>query len=269
MCNMIKLIATDIDGTLLNHDMTIPDKLQACLDNLCANGIKVVPVTGRMYKAAVQIYDKLNLKDALISYQGGQINDIDGKIIYQKVLDESTVRKCISWGRENNIHLQLYTNDELYCENDNDYIKRYSFEQNVSYNVVNFDNLDIKYSSKILAVDFNNPERVSVWVNDLIKMFPECFIVKSNPYFCEISHKNANKYDAVKFLQEYYGLKEDEILTIGDQNNDIALLKAGGISVAMGNATDELKSVATYITDDVKDNGWVNAIEHFCNLKCC
>ena len=120
---MIKLIATDIDGTLLNYDRTIPDRLPGCLENLRTKGVKVVPVTGRMYKAAVKIYNQLNFKDALISYQGGQINDNDGKIIYQKVLDSSTVRKGIKWARENNIHLQLYTNDELYAENDNDFIK--------------------------------------------------------------------------------------------------------------------------------------------------
>ena len=264
---MIKLIATDIDGTLLNYDRTVPDKLIPCLDALDNEGIKVVPVTGRMFKAAVKIYNMLGFHDALISYQGGQINDSDGKIIYQKVLDKSQIKKGINWAWENDVHLQLYTNNQLYSENDNDFIKRYSYEQNVPYNVVNFYDLGAEYASKLLAVDYDNPDRVSKWVDELEKLFPECFIVKSTPYFCEISHKNANKYDAVKFLQNYYGLKDDEILTIGDQNNDIALLKAGNVRVAMGNATDELKSCASYITDDVKENGWANAVEHFCCLK--
>ena len=261
---MIKLIATDIDGTLLNYDRTIPDRLMPCLESLEKHEIKVVPVTGRMYKAAIKIYRQLDFKDALITYQGGQVNDSDGKIIYQKVLDTDTVKKGIDWARTNNVHLQIYTNDNLYVENDNDFVKRYSYEQNVPYETVNFDDLDIHYASKMLAIDFNNPEKVTEWVQELKKMFPECFIVKSTPNFAEISHKNANKYDAVKFLQNYYGLKDDEVLTIGDQNNDLALLQAGGIRVAMGNATEELKSCATYITDDVKDNGWVSAVEHFC-----
>ena len=264
---MIKLIATDIDGTLLNYDRTVPNKLMPCLKILENQGIKVVPVTGRMYKAAIKIYNQLNLKDALVSYQGGQINDFDGKIIYQKVLNKAQIKKGINWAWENNVHLQIYTNDNLYAENDNDFIQRYSFEQNVPYNVVNFYDLQAEYASKMLAVDFDNPDRVTKWVNELTEMFPECFIVKSTPYFCEISHKNANKYDAVKFLQNYYGMKDDEVLTIGDQNNDIALLQAGGVKVAMGNATDELKSCATYVTDDVYNNGWVNAIEHFLTYK--
>jgi hydroxymethylpyrimidine pyrophosphatase-like HAD family hydrolase len=68
----------------------------------------------------------------------------------------------------------------------------------------------------------------------------------------------------VNFLQNYWGLKKEEILTIGDQNNDIELLKAGGVSVAMGNATEELKKYADYITDTVDNDGFVKAIEKYC-----
>ena len=67
----------------------------------------------------------------------------------------------------------------------------------------------------------------------------------------------------MKFLQQYYGLKDEEVLTIGDQNNDIALLQAGGVRVAMGNATPELKEIATYITDTVDNGGWIKAVEKF------
>lgn len=260
---MIKLIATDIDGTLLKKDYTCPEGLIECLKKLEENNIKVIPVTGRMHQAAIKIYDLLNLKNPLVSYQGGQINSADGEILYQKILDKCCIDKAVKWARENNIHLQLYTNDKLYAEQDNAFIQRYSREQNVPYEVVNFDVLNPQYASKLLAVDFNNPENVSAWVEELSEKFSDCFVVKSTPYFCEISHKNANKCDAVKFLQQYYGLKDEEVLTIGDQNNDIALLQAGGVRVAMGNATPELKEVATYITDTVDNGGWIKAVEKF------
>ena len=93
---------------------------------------------------------------------------------------------------------------------------------------------------------------------------PELYIVKSTPYFCEVSNSEAKKSCAVNFLQNYWGLKKEEILTIGDQNNDIELLKAGGVSVAMGNATEELKKYADYITDTVDNDGFVKAIEKYC-----
>lgn len=259
----IKLIATDIDGTLLKKDYTCPTGLIKCLESLENNGVKVCLVTGRMHQAAIKIHKLLNLKNPLVSYQGGQINSAEGEIIYQKTLDKACVQKAIKWARKNNIHLQLYFNDKLYAEQDNTYIQRYSKEQNVPYEIINFDILNPNYSSKLLAVDFNNPEKVSKWVTELQDLFPDCFIVKSTPYFCEISHKEANKCDAVKFLQNYYNLTSEEVLTIGDQNNDIALLQAGGVRVAMGNATQELKEIATYITDTVDNGGWIKAIEKF------
>ncbi len=263
---MIKLIATDIDGTLLNYDRTCPEGLEECLKNLESKGVKVVPVTGRMHQAAIKIYNQLNFKDPLVSYQGGQINSADGEILYQQTLDKDCVTKAIKWARENKIHLQLYFNDKLYAEEDNAFIQRYSVEQNIPYEIVNFDELNPTYSSKLLAVDFDNPERVTGWVEELREKFPLCFIVKSTPHFCEISHIKANKLDAVKFLQEYYGLKDEEVLTIGDQNNDIALLQAGGVRVAMGNATPELKEIATYITDHVENGGWIRAVEKFVGI---
>ncbi len=262
----IKLIATDIDGTLLKKDYTCPAGLMECLRNLETSGVKVCLVTGRMHQAAKKIYNFLEMKNPLVSYQGGQINTHSGEIIYQKTLDKDCIQKAVQWARKNNIHLQLYTNDKLYAENENKFIQRYSKEQNVPYEIVNFDDLKPAYASKLLAVDYDNPERVTSWVKQLETQFPNCFIVKSTPYFCEISHREANKCDAVKFLQKYYNLGDDEVLTIGDQNNDIALLQAGGIRVAMGNATPELKAVANHITDTVDNGGWIKAIEKFVKI---
>ena len=99
---------------------------------------------------------------------------------------------------------------------------------------------------------------------ELQEIFPDLYIVKSTPYFLEFSNPEASKKCAVEFLQNHWGLKKEEILTIGDQNNDIALLQAGGLKIAMGNATEELKSIADYITDSVYEDGFVRAMEKFC-----
>ena len=94
--------------------------------------------------------------------------------------------------------------------------------------------------------------------------YHDLYVIKSTTYFCEIAGREATKGNAVKFLQDKWGIKKEEILAIGDQDNDIELLKAGGIAVAMGNATDELKAYADYITDTVENDGWVKAVEKFC-----
>ena len=96
---------------------------------------------------------------------------------------------------------------------------------------------------------------------------PELYIVKSTPYFCEITNNEAKKSCAVEFLSNLWGIKKEEILTIGDQNNDIELLKSGGIAVAMGNGTPELKSCADFVTDTIDNDGFVKAVEKFCKIK--
>lgn len=261
---MIKLIATDIDGTILiPEEGAFSDRVKDCIKKLSDSHIKVVLVTGRMNAAACRIAKELNLTTPVISYQGGLVND-DGKYIYERYLTEKQAEKIIEWGRKENIHLNLYNDDILYSETDCYEIQRYSNNQHTNYVIKPFDEIKKDKINKLLAIDYYNPERITLYEKDLQELFPELYIVKSTPYFLEFSNPEASKYCAVKFLQKHWGLKDEEILTIGDQNNDISLLKAGGIKIAMGNATQELKDCADYITDTVYNDGFIAAIEEFC-----
>lgn len=261
---MIKMIATDIDATILIPEGEFTEGVKSCIKNLDENGIKVVLVTGRMNKSAQQIADKLNLKTPLVSYQGGLVVE-NGKTLYERYLTEEQAKRIIDWARSEKVHINLYNDDKLYSEKDDAEIKRYCDVQHVEYRVENFDNIKKTKVNKILAIDYNDPERISRYEKFVPEIFPELYIVKSTPLFLEFSNKEGSKYCAVKFLQKYWGLNDDEILTIGDQNNDIELLRAGGIKVAMGNATEELKKRADYITDTVYNDGFVKAINKFCN----
>ncbi|MBO6088124.1 HAD family phosphatase [bacterium] len=263
---MIKMVATDIDGTILNWEYGgFTQGVIDCVKKLTASNVKVVLVTGRMHKSATFLADELGLDTPIVSYQGGMIkeNKENGECYYRKNLDNEKAKEIIKWARENNIHINLYINDVLYVENDNEIIKKYTGARYIEYKVCNFDDLTIDNINKILAIDYNNPEKVTNWVEFLSKKYPDLYIVKSTPYFCEISHKDARKSCAVEYLRKKWNLKKEEVLTIGDQNNDIELLKAGGIKVAMGNGTPELKECADFITDTVQNDGFVKAVEKF------
>lgn len=260
---MIKMVATDIDGTILPYHSDFSKEVMECIQKLEQQGVKVVLVTGRMHSSAVPLSDKLGLKNPIISYQGGLIKDYEGKTLYQVNLDNTITKEIIAWARENNVHLNLYLDDKLYVENDNDVIKYYIQGKFVDYKVCSFDDLEIQNVNKVLAIDINNPDTVTSWVDILRKKYPDLYIVKSTPYFCEIGASGAKKSLGVEFLANLWGLKKSEILTIGDQNNDIDLIQSGGIGVAMGNATEELKSCAQYITETVENNGFVSAMEKF------
>ena len=260
---MIKMVATDIDGTILNWDFEFSPEVIECIKKLTKNNIKVVLVTGRMHRAALKLAQKLELETPIVSYQGGLIKEQSGKTLYEKTMDVKYAKQVIKWAKENNVHINLYMDDVLYVENDNIAVKRYTGERYIPYEVCNFDELEIKNVNKILAIDFDDVERVTGWVDYLKQKLPELYIVKSTPYFCEISNPEAKKSCAVEFLSNYYGIKKEEILAIGDQNNDIELLKSGGVAVAMGNATDELKKHADFVTDTIDNNGFVKAVEKF------
>ena len=263
---MIKMIATDIDGTILNWELGgFTPAVKNCINKLSQAGIKVVLVTGRMHESARVMADELNLKTPIVSYQGGLIKDNceNGKVYYRKDLDTQKAKEIIDWAKKNKIHINLYMDDILYVENDNEIVKKYTSIRYVNYKVCSFDSIELKNINKVLAIDYDNAEKVTEWVNYLSEKYPDLYIVKSTPYFCEVSNIEAKKSNAVDFLREYWGIKKEEVLTIGDQNNDIELLKAGGIKVAMGNGTPELKEYADFITDTVSNDGFVKAVEKF------
>ncbi|MFA7658428.1 MAG: Cof-type HAD-IIB family hydrolase [Candidatus Gastranaerophilaceae bacterium] len=259
----IKLIATDIDGTILKYNFEFNQEVKDCIRKLTKEGVKVVLVTGRMNAATDYIAKELGLETPIVSYQGGLIKHGE-EILYEKNLDPKCAREIIKWAKKNNVHLNLYMNDQLYVEKDDSIIRRYTGERSADFIVKSFEKVRLERINKMLAINFEDENKVTMWKEYLeVKYNSEVHVVKSMPYFCEICHPQAKKSCAVNFLKDYYGLKKEEILTIGDQNNDIELLSAGGIKVAMGNATEELKKVADYVTDTVNNNGFVKAVERF------
>ena len=260
---MIKLVATDIDGTILIPEGQFTERVKSCVRNLCDAGIKVVLVTGRMNAAAKLIAQDLGLDTPVVSYQGGLITDGD-KILYERYLSQEQCEKILEWAKAENVHINLYNDDILYSESICPEVERYCNNLHTKFSVKNFNEIKKNKINKLLAIDYNHPEKIDRFEKELPTVFPDIYIVKSTPYFLEFSNKEASKSCAVRFLQNYWNLNQDQILTIGDQNNDIALLKAGGIKVAMGNATSELKKIADYITDSVFEDGFVSAMEKFC-----
>lgn len=260
--NKIKLIATDIDGTILKHNFQFNQEIKDCIKKLKSEDIMVVLVTGRMHSATTYIAEELGLDTPIVSYQGGLIKNGE-EIIYEKYLNPERARSILTWASTNSVHLNLYMDDKLYVEKDDAVIRRYTGERAAGFLVKSFADIELDKINKLLAIDFEDENKVTMWRDYISNKYDEVDVVKSMPYFCEITHPEATKYHAIKFLTDYFELSQDEVLTIGDQDNDIGLLKAGGIKVAMGNATENLKAVADYITDTVSNNGFVKAVEKF------
>lgn len=260
---MIKLVVADIDGTIYTPEKGITSEVRKTIIDLQKQGIMFAIATGRTYLSAKYIANLIGIKCPLICYQGGLIKSYEGEMLDVKYLNEDIAREIIKNFRTRNIHLNVYVDDKLYVENDDDYIKDYIGDKGIDYFKVNsFDELDFRKLNKMLAIKYDE-KFIDNLIRELQTKYPEIYVVKSFVYFCEIANKQATKGNAIKFLAKKYGFSEKEVLAIGDQNNDVEMIETAGIGVAMGNGTIQIKNKADYITDTVENNGFVNAIEKF------
>lgn len=260
---MIKMVVTDIDGTIYTPENGISQGVKNCLKKLSDNGIQVVIATGRTYSSARYIADMAGVKCPIVGYQGGLVCSYEGEVLDVKYLNSEIAREIISDFRKRNIHLNVYIEDKLYVENDDEYIKDYIGDKGIDYYKVNsFEELDFTKLNKLLAIRYDC-EFIDNLIIELKQKYPQIYTVKSFDYFCEIASKEATKGNALKFLAKMYSLKEEEVLAIGDQNNDIEMVQTAGIGVAMGNGSKEIKEAAYYVTDTVQNDGFVKAIDKF------
>ena len=260
---MIKMVVTDIDGTIYSPESGISENVKKCLHKLVSNGKYIAIATGRTYSSAKYIADMIGIKCPLICYQGGLINSYEGEILDVKYLNPDIAREIIADCRKRNIHLNVYIEDTLYVENDDKYIKDYIGDKGIDYfKVDSFDELDLSKLNKLLAINYDT-KFIDDFIVELRNKYPQIYVVKSFDYFCEIANKEATKGSAIKFLANRLGFSEKEVMAIGDQNNDIEMVKTAGIGVAMANGTDEIKAEADYITDTVQNDGFVKAVNKF------
>ena len=265
---MIKMLVVDIDGTIMGDNRRISDSLKAYVKLLLSNGIKVVIATGRMYCSAAKIACELGTDSPIIAYQGGLVVDSDKNILQAKYFDNELARDVVDYLRREKFHMNVYVNDNLMAEKESKYIIDYATGKAIDYEIVKtLDDVSFDGLNKILAIDYDT-DRIECLVSKMCDRYKDdLYVVKSTPYFCEISNPEATKGNGIRFLASRWGIKQDEIMAVGDQDNDIEMLLASGVRVAMGNATENLKKVSNFITKTVDEDGVVHAIEKFINLK--
>ncbi len=264
------MLVLDIDGTIFKKDYTATKRVQDTLKNLVRDGIKVVLCTGRMYAATKSIAKELSLNTPVICYQGGLIKDfLNGdKTLWEKPMDEELARDVISVLKARNIFFNLYINDELIVEHDDRLVREYVADRNIKYRVAgNCETLDLKGINKILAID-DDVDLIKNLQKEMSERYKDkLYVIRSTTRFCEFSDPGATKGNALRFLANMWGIKKEEIMACGDQDNDIEMLLAAGTKVAMGNATEDLKKVADYITDSVDNDGVAKAVAKFIGEK--
>ena len=259
---MIKMFVTDIDGTLLPTGGAISAGNVAAVQAMVAAGVKVVVATGRMYAAALPITAQLGVNVPIIAYNGALIKSSTGEELYAHYMDEAHVLKLINFFEERGWHLQSYSDDVLYVPKRNDEVKFYEKVIKVTSVGVGWDGLRARAKNvpKLLTVS-DTPDEAIHRLNEATKYFGgQVEITRSAARFTEFMALGVSKAAAIKILANKYGIDIAQVLAIGDSENDLPMLTAAGVGVAMGNAVDAVKAACPRITDTCENDGFAKAV---------
>ena len=281
---MIKLIASDLDGTIIDkHNDIYKDNFKAISD-INKSNIPFVVCTGKTYSIYKGLCSSFHASYGIFG-NGTSIIDLKtGKEIYQSLLDSSSVIDSIKIAKENNLHVHVYTKNQIITEEllylD---LRNYRLQKNNIYNnKLEFkivpdllDYLSNKETSisKVVISSTSSLEKIQEEILNTLDVsvlnikkygkFKDKIIDKEYEYL-DIIPKNVSKGNALEILGNYLKINKDEILAIGDNLNDLDMVEKAGIGIAVNNAYSELKQVANYTTEkNVEQGGFAEAIYKF------
>ncbi|MBN4056597.1 MAG: hydrolase Cof [Alkaliphilus sp.] len=261
---MYKLLALDVDGTLLNSQGEVTDKTVKSIRELVSKGVLVLICTGRPTQGTVELFEKLGLKMPVIAYNGAKIVNLNtGAILHEQNLRGIDVKKIVEIGEELKTTIIIWSNNQLYTNTMNDNVIAYKKLSGVEPIVID-DYVDIiqQGATKVLWID--EVEKIAEFQRLLdIRLDADVNYCTSKPYYLEFIDKTVSKGRALSIICDKYELKREEIIAIGDGQNDITMLEFAGVGVAMGNSSQEVKDKADYITATNDEEGIALVIDKY------
>ena len=259
---MYKLIAIDIDDTLLNDSIEISDKVRAAIEKAIEAGVKIVLCTGRTIKGAERFYDQLGLDTLFITAGGAEIYDTDKKRVFENEVEPSLVKKVLEYAYERGIHAQVFTDGELVYRERNKYSELYEGPYGFQGKLVPdlLEKEDIQTPKVLFVVDRDKADAIQ---QDVEKKFTSLAIKRSKHIYIEFWSPGVNKGVALEFAAKYYSIDIKDTIAIGDSQIDAPMIEAAGLGVAVENAPDSLKQVADITCPSNEDDGVAYVIEKY------
>lgn len=257
----IKLVATDMDDTLLDAHSRVSPENRAKIQAAGEAGIKVVLASGRMYGSIVQYAEELGLDTPVIAYNGAMIRYPGKQLsLFHEPVDIETARDLVEELQKNSVHIQLYINDTLYVNRANEKSAAYALASKVkAHEVGDLLSFMKQAPTKILIID--EARKIDEYAVTLRERFGAVLhITKSKPNYLEFMKPGVNKGSALNKLREHYGFEKHEVMAIGDAPNDIEMIEEAGIGVAVDNASGEVKSAADIVVASNINNGVAEAL---------
>jgi hypothetical protein len=263
----IRLLALDLDGTVLTPELGISQRTMTAVAAAQARGVRVTIVTGRMYRSTVRYARMLGLPGPLICYQGGYIREMPagdgspGALLLHRTMPADAARAAVNWSREHGLDPHLNIGDRLLVGRGPGEMPDYERMAGVGPEyVADLDEAIDAPVTKVLAV---GPPGLpyDVLADARLAFATRLEVTVSHPEYLEFMPLGVTKSTGLGFLAARLGIPMSAVMACGDQANDLEMLRDVGLGVAMGDAPPEVKAAADEITGTVWDDGAAAAIE--------
>jgi Cof subfamily protein (haloacid dehalogenase superfamily) len=261
----VKLLLADVDGTLVNKDKVLTEQAMQAARDLRAAGITLALTSGRPPRGMSMLVAPLKLEGAIAGFNGGVYVHPDMSVIESHMLDLKTTKETLQLILDQGLDAWLYTEKEWMIRDAKaPHVARETWTVKFDAKVVNeFTEAELKKAVKIVGVSDDLDKVASCEKLAQQKLGDRASAARSQPYYLDVTHPQANKGAVVLTLAKLRNIRPEQIATIGDMPNDVLMFRKGGLSIAMGNASDEVKSQASEVTDSNEDEGFAKAVRKF------
>lgn len=265
-----KLVFSDFDDTLTRSDGSISERTVRAIAEYEKAGGKFVVCTGRSYasikKQLPRVYGERAARVPVICFQGGLTADENGNVIRRVAMDKGDLAELAAEAEAREIVAQTYSGDRMYCSRMTVESREYEIITDCTFDLVG----DLVGFIKRYDGDFDKllmiaePDRVQTLKRDFEKRgYASTRFVFSRPKYLEAIPVSSGKDKAIQYFIERFGYRKEDAAAFGDSNNDTDMLKAAYFGVAMGNAREECKLAADYVTDTNDNDGLAKMLESF------
>lgn len=263
---MYRLIAIDMDGTLLCEDKSVSERNYDAIQRAKAAGVKIVLATGRPLGGIKNYLKHLKLngkEDYAVVYGGAVVqHTTSGDILSHDALSASDWEELYTLSQSLGVNIHALTSVGCIAPKDSKY-SRHETEINKIPLIIG-DPTEQKGAQILKIMMIDEPDVLSAAITKIPPEFYEQYtVVRSAPFFLEFLHRNANKGVGVQKLAEKLNIRQNEVICIGDAGNDSHMIEYAGLGVAMGNAVSDLKEIADYVTLSNEEHGVAHVIERF------
>jgi Cof subfamily protein (haloacid dehalogenase superfamily) len=263
----IRILATDLDGTIVLPDYTMTERTLAAIAAFKASGRGVVISTGRPRRSALPWARRLGGVMAMVCQNGAAIYDCasspEGELCAETTLPEALSRRVVELSRRLGLHFHGFTGDSWFYEARRAGTAIYEGRAGFPGELVDFDELPALKFNKLMFVSVPDREFEEATAAARELCGDEASLFHSSPGFLEIVPKGVSKAAGLEAWLRPMGLSLDQVMAMGDAENDREIVLASGIGVAMGDAPEDMRAGASYVAGTVGEDGAAEAIERF------